>query len=157
MFDLVDTDDEEMVSILSITSSEMLLQRLTHHGRNSIIDDHNNDSNNNNNSNMVESKNKAQEELTDCEASFRSVNKFIWDQCLPDQMFVFAEEEIEHILNVSITDLKLPMKSRSEIYVPANIIFLSARFAHYFTSREILHSLLNSSIQRIGRVVKVSQ
>lgn len=93
--------------------------------------------------------------LLHCEESFRSVHKFSWDQCLPDQMFVFAQQEVDHILNVAISNLKLPIKSRSEIYVPANIIFLCARFAHYFTSRELLHELLSKAVQKIDTVVKV--
>lgn len=98
---------------------------------------------------------EAEKELLHCEESFRSVHKFSWDQCLPDQMFVFAQEEVDHILNVAISDLKLPVKSRSEIYVPANIIFLCARFAHYFTSRELVHELLSKAVQKIESVVKV--
>ncbi|KAL7319880.1 hypothetical protein PS15m_002965 [Mucor circinelloides] len=92
--------------------------------------------------------------LLHCEESFRSVHKFSWDQCLPDQMFVFAQQEVDHILNVAISNLKLPIKSRSEIYVPANIIFLCARFAHYFTSRELLHELLSKAVRKIDTVVK---
>jgi hypothetical protein len=102
-----------------------------------------------------EVKEEEEEELEYCEASFRSVHKFVWDQCLPDQMFVFAEGEIEHILNVAVSDLKLPVKSRSEIYVPANVIFLCSRFAHYFTSRELVNGLLSKAVYRIDQVVKV--
>jgi hypothetical protein len=102
-----------------------------------------------------EEEEKEEEELDYCEASFRSVHKFVWDQCLPDQMFVFAEDEIDHILNVAVSELKLPVKSRSEIYVPANIIFLCSRFAHYFTSRELVHHLLSKAVDRIDQVVKV--
>ncbi|KAI9362386.1 DIL domain-containing protein [Pilaira anomala] len=101
---------------------------------------------------LVDSEN----ENMSCEASFRSVHKFIWDQCLPDQMFVFAEEEIDHILNVAISHLKLPMKSRTEIYVPANIIFLCARFAHYYTCRELVHQLISKAVSRINTVVKTN-
>lgn len=98
-----------------------------------------------------------EKELLHCEESFRSVHKFSWDQCLPDQMFVFAQQEVDHILNVAISNLKLPIKSRSEIYVPANIIFLCARFAHYFTSRELVHELLSKAVQKMDAVVKVNR
>ena len=96
-----------------------------------------------------------QEQIESCKASFRSVHKFVWNQCLPDQMFVFAEEEMDYILNIAITELRLPMKSKGEIYVPANIIFLCARFAHYFTNRELLHQLLSSSIDKMKQVIQV--
>lgn len=104
---------------------------------------------------LDEEEEEEEDELEYCEASFRSVHKFVWDQCLPDQMFVFAEEKIDHILDVAISELKLPVKSRSEIYVPANIIFLCSRFAHYFTNRELVHHLLSKAVHRIDQVAKV--
>ncbi|KAF7726830.1 hypothetical protein EC973_008431 [Apophysomyces ossiformis] len=93
------------------------------------------------------------EELATCEANMRSLHKFIWDQCLPDQMFVFSEDDIDHILDTAIVNLRLPMKSRQEIWVPANIIFLSARFAHYYLSRDILNNFLRSAVNRVASVI----
>lgn len=128
IYDLVDLENENMITILNQTKfTEMSIPVET----------------------------EKEKELLHCEESFRSVHKFSWDQCLPDQMFVFAEEEADHILNVAISNLKLPIKSRSEIYVPANIIFLCARFAHYFTSRELVHELLSKAVQKVEVVVKV--
>lgn len=83
-------------------------------------------------------------------------SQFMWDQCLPDQMFVFSEDQLDIILNVAITNLKLPTKSRSEIYVPANILFLCARYAHYYYStNELVDRLLVEAIQRIKDVIQV--
>ncbi|KAG0176367.1 hypothetical protein DFQ29_006210 [Apophysomyces sp. BC1021] len=98
-----------------------------------------------------------EEDLATCEANMRSLHKFMWDQCLPDQMFVFSEDDIEHILDVAISNLQLPMKSRQEIWVPANIIFLSARFAHYYLSRDILHDFLTLAIIKISTVIKANK
>ncbi|KAI9299985.1 DIL domain-containing protein [Cunninghamella echinulata] len=84
-----------------------------------------------------------------CETSMESVRHFIWDKCLPDQMFVFAEEDIPHILEIIILDLQLPMKSRQETWVPSNVLFLCARFAHYFSSHDLLQSLLSEAISCI--------
>ncbi|KAG1046295.1 hypothetical protein G6F43_011142 [Rhizopus delemar] len=82
-------------------------------------------------------------------------SQFMWDQCLPDQMFVFSEDQLDIILNVAITNLKLPTKSRSEIYVPANILFLCARYAHYYYStNELVDRLLVEAIQRIKDVIQ---
>lgn len=139
IYDLVDSENENMVSILSppipqpIKLSDACIP---------ILEE--------------EEEDETDQDIQSCEASFRSVHKFIWDQCLPDQMFVFAEEEIDHILNVAISHLKLPMKSRTEIYVPANIIFLCARFAHYYTCRELVHQLISKAVSRIDTVVKVN-
>lgn len=84
--------------------------------------------------------------------------QFMWDQCLPDQMFVFSEDQLDTILNVAITKLKLPIKSRSEIYVPANILFLCARYAHYYYSTsELVDKLLAEAIQRIKDVIQVRE
>ncbi|KAI9278721.1 hypothetical protein BDA99DRAFT_600336 [Phascolomyces articulosus] len=97
-----------------------------------------------------------EDELASCEASMQSIHKFDWDKCLPDQMFVFSEENIQHILDTAITNLSLPMKTRQEIWVPANIIFLSARFAHYYSSRELLHIFLNAAIAKMNHVLQAN-
>ncbi|CEG80105.1 hypothetical protein RMATCC62417_14487 [Rhizopus microsporus] len=81
------------------------------------------------------------------------VSSFIWDQCLPDQMFVFTEEQLDSILTIAITEFQLPIKSRSEIYVPASIIFLCARYAHYYVTKDLVHALLTNSVNRIQHVI----
>lgn len=83
------------------------------------------------------------------------VSSFIWDQCLPDQMFVFTEEQLDSILTVAITEFQLPIKSRSEIYVPASVIFLCARYAHYYVTKDLVHALLTNSVNRIQHVIDV--
>ena len=95
------------------------------------------------------------QDLVECEASLQSIHQFHWDKCLPDQMFVFSEEDMEHILETAITRLRLPMETQHEIWVPANIIFLSARFAHYYSSRDLLHHLLHKAVEKIEHVLKV--
>lgn len=97
------------------------------------------------------------DDLAECEASMESIHRFSWDKCLPDQMFVFSEDNAEHILETAITRLTLPMKSRQEIWVPANIIFLCARFAHYYSSRDLLHQFITGAVAKISTVIKVSQ
>lgn len=83
-------------------------------------------------------------------------NEFQWDKCLPDQMFVFSADNLQYILDTVITNIQLPVRSRQEICVPANVVFLSARFAHYFSSDELLHQVLEGAMQRISTEVKVS-
>ncbi|KAI8098411.1 uncharacterized protein B0P05DRAFT_521825 [Gilbertella persicaria] len=142
IYDLVDVENAKMVSTLTIQPSVLKEKRKSLCSIKTAT---------------VEYKQEEEKELEVCRASFRSVHKFVWDECLPDQMFVFAQEEVNHILNIAITELELPMKSKAEIYVPANIIFLSARFAHYFTSRELLHQLLSSTLERMNQVIKLNE
>ncbi|KAI8371180.1 hypothetical protein EDC96DRAFT_573254 [Choanephora cucurbitarum] len=138
IYDLVDLENDKMVSAIQLNSKEEK-KRIQLSSVETTIEDN------------------EQEQIESCKASFRSVHKFVWNQCLPDQMFVFAEEEMDYILNIAITELKLPMKSKGEIYVPANIIFLCARFAHYFTNRELLHQLLSSSIDKMKQVIQLHE
>ncbi|KAF2835681.1 ankyrin [Patellaria atrata CBS 101060] len=77
---------------------------------------------------------------------------FVWDKCLNDQMFVFQENELDRILDIIITDMK-PQRSPSQKPVPANILFLSARYAHYHANPELLEKLLIMAMDKIMQVV----
>ncbi|CEL07489.1 Putative DIL and Ankyrin domain protein [Aspergillus calidoustus] len=79
--------------------------------------------------------------------------EFVWDRCLNDQMFVFQEHELERILNIIITNMT-PQRSPSQKPVPANLLFLSARYAHYHASPELLATLLVSATDKINDVVE---
>ncbi|KAF2477827.1 uncharacterized protein BDR25DRAFT_250102 [Lindgomyces ingoldianus] len=82
--------------------------------------------------------------------------EFVWDRCLNDQMFVFQESELERILNIIITNMT-PQRSPSQKPVPANILFLSARYAFYHSSPELLETLLISAMDKINDVVEKHQ
>ena len=77
---------------------------------------------------------------------------FVWDRCLNDQMFVFMENDIERILDIVITKMT-PQRSQSQKPVPANIIFLGARYAHYHADKELLADWLVSAQEKIYAVV----
>ncbi|OQN99847.1 hypothetical protein B0A48_14617 [Cryoendolithus antarcticus] len=77
---------------------------------------------------------------------------FVWDRCLNDQMFVFMESDIERILNVVVTNMT-PQRSASQKPVPANLIFLGARYAFYHANRELLADWLVSAQEKIYAVV----
>ncbi|KAL4949451.1 hypothetical protein BDW69DRAFT_74962 [Aspergillus filifer] len=79
--------------------------------------------------------------------------EFIWDRCLNDQMFVFQENELERILDIIITNMT-PQRSPAQKPVPANLLFLSARYAHYHASPELLATLLISATDKINDVVE---
>lgn len=78
--------------------------------------------------------------------------EFLWDRCLPDQMFVFSESDIPKILDLGITNM-VPKRSTTQKPIPANLLFLSARYAHYYGSSEILESLLLPAFQRIRNAI----
>ncbi|EEA26667.1 hypothetical protein EYB25_002297 [Talaromyces marneffei] len=82
--------------------------------------------------------------------------EFVWDRCLNDQMFVFQDNELEKILNIIITNMT-PQRSPSQKPVPANLLFLSARYAHYHASPELLAQLLMSATDKINDVVERHQ
>lgn len=77
---------------------------------------------------------------------------FVWDRCLNDQMFVFMEEDIERILDVVITNMT-PQRSQTQKPVPANIVFLGARYALYHANRELLALWLDSAQDKIYAIV----
>ncbi|KAG0274606.1 hypothetical protein BGZ95_009623 [Linnemannia exigua] len=79
--------------------------------------------------------------------------EFEWDRCLPDQMFVFSSKDIKHIIETTITTME-PTRSRSHKPIPAYVLFLAARFAHYFSSPELLEELLEATILAIKNVTK---
>lgn len=77
---------------------------------------------------------------------------FVWDRCLNDQMFVFMENDIERILDVVVTNMT-PQRSPSQKPVPANVVFLGARYAHYHANKELLADWLVSAQEKIYAVI----
>jgi hypothetical protein len=71
-------------------------------------------------------------------------------------MFVFQESDLDKILTVVITNMT-PSRSPSQKPVPANLLFLAARYAHYHASAELLEVLLSKAFARINGVVEVHQ
>lgn len=82
--------------------------------------------------------------------------EFDWSRCLHDQMFVFQESDLERILDIIITNMT-PQRSASQKPVPANMIFLSARYAHYHASPDLLAKLLIMAMDKINDVVEYHQ
>lgn len=82
--------------------------------------------------------------------------EFDWTRCLHDQMFVFQESDLDRILDIVITHMQ-PQRSPSQKPVPANMIFLSARYAHYHSSPELLAKLLVTAQDKINEVVEAHQ
>lgn len=83
-------------------------------------------------------------------------NDFVWDRCLNDQMLVFQESELPAILDVVITHMQ-PQRSPAQKPVPANMLFLGARYAHYHASADLLAQLLSQALHKINEVVDRNQ
>ena len=83
-------------------------------------------------------------------------HEFQWDRCSNDQMFVFQENDLPRILDIVITSMT-PQRTPSQKPVPANIIFLAARYAHYHSSPDLLGVLLVSAMDRINEKVEQHQ
>lgn len=71
-------------------------------------------------------------------------------------MFVFQESELERILDIIITNMT-PQRSPSQKPVPANVLFLSARYAHYHGNPELLDTLLGVAMDKINVKVEKHQ
>ncbi|KAK3372864.1 DIL domain-containing protein [Lasiosphaeria ovina] len=84
---------------------------------------------------------------------FEEQQEFDWTRCLHDQMFVFQESELDRILDIVITNMT-PQRSPTQKPVPANMIFLGARYAHYHSSPELLAKLLITAMDKINDVVE---
>jgi DIL domain len=71
-------------------------------------------------------------------------------------MFVFQEADLDKILDVVITKMT-PSRSPSQKPVPANLLFLAARYAHYHASLELLDILLSKAFAKINDTVEIHQ
>jgi len=68
-------------------------------------------------------------------------------------MFVFQNDQLDLILDLIITNMTL-QRSPSQKPVPANLIFLMARYAHYHMTGSLLEELLTNAMDRINDVVE---
>ena len=71
-------------------------------------------------------------------------------------MFVFQEDYLESILDTIITNMT-PQRSPSQKPVPANVIFLGARYAHYHATHDLLAVLLVRAMEKINNKVERCQ
>jgi len=81
---------------------------------------------------------------------------FSWDKCDGDQMFVFDETQLETLCDYVVLCIQ-PQKKPEKIYIPANIIFLAARYAYYYNSTELLKKLFDTILKKVGVLLKKLQ
>jgi hypothetical protein len=80
---------------------------------------------------------------------------FDWDSCSFDQVFVFNPEKSAFIIEILVNKLRPSRTSRQLTPKGANIIFLCLRYAHYYSSPEVLKDFFNLSIEQIVHAVQV--
>lgn len=108
----------------------------------------------------VEEDESEEEDVQQWAESIKSLTTFSWNQCLPDQMFVFSEPDLHVILDhaLHVPDTKVLMNKNQlslDLWQPANILFLGARFAHYYSTRSLLNALLDTTAIKLSRIIKV--
>ncbi|ORX57907.1 hypothetical protein BCR36DRAFT_580469 [Piromyces finnis] len=81
---------------------------------------------------------------------------FSWDKCDGDQMFVFDEAQLDTLCDYIVLCIQ-PIKKPEKIYTPANIILLSARYAYYYNSTELLKKFFDTIIKKVGFLLKKLQ
>ncbi|KAJ3121913.1 hypothetical protein HK100_012186 [Physocladia obscura] len=73
---------------------------------------------------------------------------FDWKTCKFDQMIVFEESNLNHILSVALSYLH-PLDPHHPTILTANIVFLCARYAHYVNPSEVLDRFFEISILKM--------
>lgn len=71
-------------------------------------------------------------------------------------MFVFQTDKLDAIFELIITNMT-PQRSPSQKPVPANLIFLMARYAHYHMTAALLDDVLTRAMDLINDVIERSQ
>ncbi|CAO3622326.1 unnamed protein product [Cunninghamella blakesleeana] len=129
------------------------------HGYNNHIDNDGNHQGDNINDIEDEEDEDEASQIAKFEASLRSTNIFIWDKCLVDQMFVFSLDNLQIILDTALDfkTLPKPINSNDEnMWIPANILFLCARFTYYYSYRGTVDQFFHITFNKLTQLVKQS-
>lgn len=101
---------------------------------------------------VQEEDDEGSELLQDVEAA--DAPAFDWNECLPDQMIGFSLQDLPALLDTAI-EVK-PSRSTKQRFLPANVVFLAARFASRFGGEDLLGELMIGAIDRIEANIHVS-
>ncbi|KAJ1986406.1 hypothetical protein H4R33_003377 [Dimargaris cristalligena] len=83
--------------------------------------------------------------------------EFDWDQCLPDQMYVLSRSALPRFLEAVIRDMSPSLRLRSnphEKFIPANLLFLAARYAFYFSTPDFLTDFFDQVFLELAQLIK---
>ncbi|RKP00791.1 hypothetical protein CXG81DRAFT_12818, partial [Caulochytrium protostelioides] len=78
---------------------------------------------------------------------------FEWNKCQPDQMFVFDEKDIDWILDITTEKIR-PTRATLQSSVAASILFLCARYAHYWNTADLLSTFMERAVDAVIRSVR---
>lgn len=70
-------------------------------------------------------------------------------------MIVFSLLDLPMLLDVVVSFVR-PIRTRKYRYIPANVIFLAARYAHHLGGTELLDELMFGALERIENNIHVS-
>lgn len=90
------------------------------------------------------------EESEDMEA----LPPFDWEACQPEQMLAFSYQDLPAILDLA-TEIR-PSRKADARFMPANVIFLAARYASRYAGEDLLGELMIGAIDRIEASIHVS-
>lgn len=96
---------------------------------------------------------EAEGDDTSAETGEEEPAAFDWDGCELDQMLVFSPDDLPALFDAAIT--VDPVRQRGKRIGPANIVFLSARYALRFGQADLLDDLLLGAVDRIEEAVHV--
>jgi hypothetical protein len=68
-------------------------------------------------------------------------------------MFVFQADQLDKIFDLIITNMT-PQRSPTQKPVPANLIFLMSRYAHYHMTSALLEEVLTKAMDRINDIIE---
>ncbi|KAJ1980466.1 hypothetical protein H4R34_002447 [Dimargaris verticillata] len=89
-----------------------------------------------------------------------SGHDFVWDQCQPDQMYVISPAAVPLFLAKVIKNVSPSLRLRAnpyEKFIPANLLFLTARYAFYFGTPDFLAEFTSQAIAEITQLAKRQQ
>ncbi|KAI8973575.1 hypothetical protein BDF20DRAFT_914999 [Mycotypha africana] len=86
---------------------------------------------------------------------------FDWHRCLYSQMFVYNVMDMHVIIDMAlqvsnVKALKDQVSSSNELWRPANVLFLSSRYACYYSSKESLSNILEAYLNKQAKVIKTA-
>ncbi|KAJ1969263.1 hypothetical protein IWQ62_000734 [Dispira parvispora] len=87
-------------------------------------------------------------------------NEFDWEQCRPDQMYVLSPGSVAKFLEMVVRDINPAIRLRPnpyEKFIPANLLFLSMRFAFYFGTPDFFATFCDQALTEITQRVKRNQ
>ena len=83
-----------------------------------------------------------------------SLPAFDWEECQSEQMLAFSYQDLPAMLDLA-TETR-PSRRDDVRFMPANVIFLAARYASRYAGEDLLGELMIGAIDRIEASIHVS-